>query len=123
MSPGVKLFLSRFPLPGQFGYVLIRGQFRHRNTDVHRTVHQEAVPGVRADVRINSRFHRRGELQHMLLSRRQHRRRPQNRIMIGHPVFRLTINAQRERGGGHSLPLAGLCEDEVVRHVVAVDEF
>ena len=43
--------------------------------------------------------------------------------MIGHPVFRLTINAQRERGGGHSLPLAGLCEDEVVRHVVAVDEF
>ena len=43
--------------------------------------------------------------------------------MIGHPVFRLTISAQRERSSGHDKPLARLCKNKVMRHIIAIDEF
>ena len=43
--------------------------------------------------------------------------------MIWYPVFRLTISAQRERSSRHDKPLAGLCENKVMRHIIAIDEF
>ena len=43
--------------------------------------------------------------------------------MIGYPVFRLTISAQRERSSGHDKPLARLCKNKVMRHIIAIDEF
>ena len=84
--------------------------------DVHRAVHDEAVPHGGADVRINALAARRGEDQLRAFAGVERLCVPEDFFLLGHEILRRSLGAERERAGHDFLPRAGLDDDQVVDH-------
>ena len=111
------------PLPGEELELSVR-ELRPLGDHAHHAVHHHRVTGQRADIRIRTHLVRRLEDQFLLRLRLHQLRRHEHARVVGNPVLRHALRAERPRGLRERESLVGgrLREDEVVRHGVVVHE-